>query len=435
VDSGTTWVDTGITAVQTTTTASVVQVTGQSTTDVMSQKAVTDALQDLTINDSEIYSRLNSLNYYIYRFNGTKNIYKEIVSSAVTSLFFKFNGKCTDNGSTQYVDLSSSLEGDKSGCTYKSNCWALIFQKNTLKTYMSLEDWKTSEKTIWEPILVEDTSDYLFPDILDQTKRILAVTYVKCSKSVTFTTLIAAQGYLNLYVNGTLIKQNYYYDFNQSITLNEGWNEIAMSLVWTNLKFGTKLLSLDGVTEMVGGYSPDKCIFRKSSCFSLPNLSQCTNLAGLFYFCTALFDINTKDWNTSAVTNMSSMFDGCSMITYLDLKSFNTSAVTNMGSMFCECCRLKQIDVEFDLTNVTTFSAMFDSCTSLTTINGTMNNIKVSFSVPNSPLTEASAMVIINGLADLTGETAQTLTLSSTTKALLTDADKLIATNKNWIIA
>jgi hypothetical protein len=64
-----------------------------------------------------------------------------------------------------------------------------------------------------------------------------------------------------------------------------------------------------------------------------------------------------------------------------------------------------------------------------------LSNIKLNISFSSSPLTEASAMVIINGLADLTGGTSQTLTLSSTTKALLTDADKLIATNKNWTIA
>jgi hypothetical protein len=85
--------------------------------------------------------------------------------------------------------------------------------------------------------------------------------------------------------------------------------------------------------------------------------------------------------------------------------------------------------------NITTFSSAFYGCAQLTTILGTLSNIKLNISFSSSPLTEASAMVIINGLADLTGGTSRTLTLSSTTKALLTDADKLIATNKNWTIA
>jgi surface protein len=107
---------------------------------------------------------------------------------------------------------------------------------------------------------------------------------------------------------------------------------------------------------------------------------------------------------------MSGMFGNCKTLTTLDLGNFDTSAVTDM-------------------------SYMFYNCVALTTITGVISGIKVSLSFSSSPLTEASAMVVINALADLTEGTSQTLTLSSTTKALLTDADKLIATNKNWTIA
>jgi hypothetical protein len=44
-----------------------VQVTGTSTTDVMSQKAVTDALNGVTISDADFYKKLNGLNYVIYK--------------------------------------------------------------------------------------------------------------------------------------------------------------------------------------------------------------------------------------------------------------------------------------------------------------------------------------------------------------------------------
>jgi surface protein len=104
------------------------------------------------------------------------------------------------------------------------------------------------------------------------------------------------------------------------------------------------------------------------------------------------------------------MFFNCAALTTLDLGNFDTSAVTSMSNMFYNCA-------------------------ALTTITGVISGIKISLSFSSSPLSRESALVIINGLADLTGETAQTLTLSSTTKVLLTDADKLIATNKNWTIA
>jgi surface protein len=104
--------------------------------------------------------------------------------------------------------------------------------------------------------------------------------------------------------------------------------------------------------------------------------------------------------------------------------------------MFYNCVALTTLDLgNFDTSAVTSMSYMFYNCVALTTITGVISGIKVSLSFSSSPLTEASAMVVINALADLTEGTSQTLTLSSTTKALLTDADKLIATNKNWTIA
>jgi surface protein len=95
-----------------------------------------------------------------------------------------------------------------------------------------------------------------------------------------------------------------------------------------------------------------------------------------------------------------------------------------MSYMFYNCVALTTLDLgNFDTSAVTSMSYMFYNCVALTTITGVISGIKISLSFSSSPLSRESALVIINGLADLTGETAQTLTLSSTTKVLLTDAD------------
>ena len=62
--------------------------------------------------------------------------------------------------------------------------------------------------------------------------------------------------------------------------------------------------------------------------------------------------------------------------------------------------------------------------------------IAASISFSNSPLTRESALSVINHLKDVkdTGTTL-TVTFSSTTKALLTDEDKAIATQRGWTIA
>jgi hypothetical protein len=73
-----------------------------------------------------------------------------------------------------------------------------------------------------------------------------------------------------------------------------------------------------------------------------------------------------------------------------------------------------------------------------------VNNISVMNGVKQlSPTTfveiqsldRASLRALINGLADLTGQTAQTLTLGETLIAKLTEEDIAIATAKNWTIA
>ena len=128
-----------------------------------------------------------------------------------------------------------------------------------------------------------------------------------------------------------------------------------------------------------------------------------------------------KDFDTSAVTNMSYMFDLCNNLTTLDVSNFNTSAVTNMSSMFYGCSKLTSIIGTHTLEEV--------HAGTIKALKGT----KVSLYLSNSPnLERASILALFYGLADLTGNTAQTVTLHATAKARLTAEDIKIATDKNW---
>lgn len=77
-----------------------------------------------------------------------------------------------------------------------------------------------------------------------------------------------------------------------------------------------------------------------------------------------------KDFDTSEVTDMSSMFDYCRNLTTLDLSSFDTSAVTNMSGMFFYCSRLTTLDLSnFDTSAVTDMSSMFSQCYVVTSLD------------------------------------------------------------------
>ena len=177
------------------------------------------------------------------------------------------------------------------------------------------------------------------------------------------------------------------------------------------------------------------------------NTSAVTNMGSMFSNCSKLTTLDVSNFNTSAVTNMSIMFSNCSNLTTLDLSNFNTSAVTNMSSMFYYCSNLSTLDLSsFNTSAVTNMNNMFAYCTKLTSIIGThtleevqggtikaMKGTKVSLYLSDSPnLERASILALFYGLADLTGKTAQTVTLHATAKARLTAEDIKIATDKNW---
>mgnify|MGYP001779308285 CR=1 len=76
------------------------------------------------------------------------------------------------------------------------------------------------------------------------------------------------------------------------------------------------------------------------------------------------------NWDTSNVTSMSSMFNDCLSLTSLDVSSFDTSKVTYMNSMFSNCSSLTSLDLSsFDTSNVTSMGIMFSNCSSLTSLD------------------------------------------------------------------
>ena len=120
---------------------------------------------------------------------------------------------------------------------------------------------------------------------------------------------------------------------------------------------------------------------------------------------------------------MSTMFSGCSTLQTLDLSNFDTNKVTYIYSMFNNCNLLTT------LIGVRTIDEVISNNISA------LNGLKINISFNQTILDRASLRAIINGLADLTGSSAQTLTLGSTLKAKLTEEDIAVATAKNWTIA
>ena len=98
--------------------------------------------------------------------------------------------------------------------------------------------------------------------------------------------------------------------------------------------------------------------------------SNCSNMFHLFGYTQdgnhinkVLNKITLNNFNTSKVTNMRAMFNGCSSLTSLDISGFDTSNVTNMEFMFNSCSSLTELNLNnFDTSKVTSMSNMFSNC-------------------------------------------------------------------------
>lgn len=167
--------------------------------------------------------------------------------------------------------------------------------------------------------------------------------------------------------------------------------------------------------------------FKYSKGFNIAN-----SIDGLFSYCVNLSGNIIID--APNATSAGSTFYLCRRISEI---KFNTEKIISYGQMVNGCSVLESI---FNLNLGETSSAQyspFGNCHNLTNItfaDGSIINNSISFQ-NSTKLTVDSILNILNILKDLTGSTSATLTLGAENLAKLTDEQKAIATNKNWVLA
>lgn len=118
----------------------------------------------------------------------------------------------------------------------------------------------------------------------------------------------------------------------------------------------------------------------------------------------------------------------------------DTSNCSTIRLAFRGCRAVKTIDgTPLDLSKCTASNSTenaFQYCYALQDIEFAKETIKVNISFANSELlTAESIQSIIDGLADLTGGTTQTLTVHQTVRNKLTEDQLTTISNKNWAIS
>ena len=110
--------------------------------------------------------------------------------------------------------------------------------------------------------------------------------------------------------------------------------------------------------------------------------------------------------------------------------------ITKIGGCFRDAKKLKCIYGELDFSYCSDVNAMFLNTTNIEEIRFKQETILVSISFAQSSMLSAeSIQSIINGLADLTGGTSQTIAFHKDVKSKLTEEQISQITSKNWTLA
>ena len=182
------------------------------------------------------------------------------------------------------------------------------------------------------------------------------------------------------------------------------------------------------------------------------NTINVTNMQNMLTNCYSLQSVPL--FNTINVSSMLNMLASCYSLQSVPL--FNTINVVNMSYMFYNCYSLPSVPL-FNTINVTSMLAMLQNCQSLNFIpafittavttdftsfaNGcnSLNRILMSFNrtvaLQTCQLSKDALVEVFTNLTNRTSTTSATIDITGNWGAsALTSADRLIATNKNWVI-
>jgi hypothetical protein len=137
--------------------------------------------------------------------------------------------------------------------------------------------------------------------------------------------------------------------------------------------------------------------------------------------------------NEGQQVDMWNCFSYCSA-TVVDLTGFY-GKIKSLNNTFM-AASIVEILGELDLSVCTSTSSVFGTAWNLKEIRIKEGTLSIGISFVNcDKLSDASIQSIIDGLADLTGATAQTLTFQNAVGKKLTQAQKDAISAKNWTLA
>lgn len=151
-----------------------------------------------------------------------------------------------------------------------------------------------------------------------------------------------------------------------------------------------------------------------------------TNFQYLFWNKRLVKIVKSSNWNTGNVTNMNYLFSSAHLLEWTDITSWDFSKVTNIYNAFNDMCANPTLIGNHTLQDVE---------------NGVviLRGLKISVSLLTGTKNFATILAAANGVADLTGQSAQTITFAASVYNTLTSEQQAristILYNKGWNLA
>lgn len=233
--------------------------------------------------------------------------------------------------------------------------------------------------------------------------------------------------------------KTFYYDTDEVLTtasylfsdyVKEG-NSSTIDFNYNLTKVDLSNLDFSKVKYFISGFK--NCV-KLTEITGLNNLdtSSLESCEDCFYGCTNLEEIDISNWNTNNIQKCANMFNECKNIKRIVFPKGRMIDTTNGGGsigMFKECINLVTV-INFNFTSSKQANYQdFYGCQKLENVIGSpsFNN---TVNLKSCPLTNASAMVFINGLAEVTE--AKNITFKASTYDTLTPEQIAVATSKGW---
>ena len=333
-----------------------------------------------------------------------------------------------------YVSVETSTAFTYKKITFTpliSSCYnGLTFSINNPTGQIEKDDWvevkdvKIEEGSVATPFSRSINDEYGWGSTLEKYIDDANGWYMKTSLLTDY------QNTYNAFKDLTTIPQfnsnGNHYKFIPNLLLPSNTKNLFM--YWYDIVEVPSFLRLEKITDVSNFFA---------GCYSLRdfkysgNFSATNSISGLFQQCTNLSgDISI---NAPNATTANSAFYLCKNINSV---TFTTAPLTIYEQIFLNATKLQSV---YNLNLGETSEAQYQPfyCSNLTNItfaDGSIINSSTSFSACTK-LTVDSILNILNILKDLTGSTSATLTLGAGNLAKLTDEQKAIATNKNWVLA